>query len=39
MMTIAICVLLGLTALAVAGALLWRWISGMAEMIPDPDNP
>jgi hypothetical protein len=38
-MTIAICVLLAIIALAVMAALLWRWIVGMAELIPDWDDP
>jgi hypothetical protein len=38
-MKIAICVMLALIALAVAGALLWRWIASLAELVPDPGDP
>jgi hypothetical protein len=38
-MTMAICVGTGIITLAVAWALLWRWITGMAALIPDHDNP
>lgn len=38
-MTIAIWTVLALTMLAVIAGLIWRWASGMAELIPDHDDP